>query len=482
MRVAFINPQGNFDKNDSYWTTHPDFGGQLVYVKEVASAMSEMGINCDIITRRVIDDKWPEFAEEFDSYQGKDSLRIIRIPFGPEGFLSKERLWPFLGEFARRIKEFYSSERTLPNFVTTHYGDGGLTGAMLFKETGIPYSFTAHSLGAQKLDKLLQTGADRAEIESRFNFSFRIAAERISMKYSAVNFVSTSMERFQQYSHRLYRDFSEVGNDSKYSVVPPGVNTDIFAASPTELDTIIEKRYKEAVERFSKPSRLQLPMIIISSRLEQKKNHMGVVRAFSSDGKLNSSCNLIIVTRGLNNPYDEYKSLQEPDRTVLGEIIDHIFKNNLEERVLFMNIENQLELSALYRIGAKRRSVFALTSLYEPFGLAPIEAMACGLPAVATSNGGPTESMRENNVEYGVLVDPLETDDITRGLKRVLFTSEDFWNELSSRGIDRVTEKYTWRSTAEGYLNQIKEKIRSEYPEPEIPDYLYSGDDIPFIE
>ena len=482
MRVAFINPQGNFDKNDSYWTTHPDFGGQLVYVKEVASAMSEMGINCDIITRRVIDDKWPEFAEEFDSYQGKDSLRIIRIPFGPEGFLSKERLWPFLGEFARRIREFYSSERTLPNFVTTHYGDGGLTGAMLFKETGIPYSFTAHSLGAQKLDKLLQTGADRAEIESRFNFSFRIAAERISMKYSAVNFVSTSMERFQQYSHRLYRDFSEVGNDSKYSVVPPGVNTDIFAASPTELDTIIEKRYKEAVERFSKPSRLQLPMIIISSRLEQKKNHMGVVRAFSSDGKLNSSCNLIIVTRGLNNPYDEYKSLQEPDRTVLGEIIDHIFKNNLEERVLFMNIENQLELSALYRIGAKRRSVFALTSLYEPFGLAPIEAMACGLPAVATSNGGPTESMRENNVEYGVLVDPLETDDIARGLKRVLFTSEDFWNELSSRGIDRVTEKYTWRSTAEGYLNQIKEKIRSEYPEPEIPDYLYSGDDIPFIE
>ncbi|RAM59890.1 sucrose-phosphate synthase [Mesotoga sp. SC_4PWA21] len=482
MRVAFINPQGNFDKNDSYWTTHPDFGGQLVYVKEVASAMSEMGINCDIITRRVIDDKWPEFAEELDSYRGKDSLRIIRIPFGPEGFLSKERLWPFLGEFARRIREFYSSERTLPSFVTTHYGDGGLTGAMLFKETGIPYSFTAHSLGAQKLDKLLQTGADRAEIESRFNFSFRIAAERISMKYSAVNFVSTSMERFQQYSHRLYRDFSEVGNDSKYSVVPPGVNTDIFAASPTELDTIIEKRYKEAVEKFSKPSRLQLPMIIISSRLEQKKNHMGVVRAFSSDGKLNSSCNLIIVTRGLNNPYDEYKSLQEPDRTVLGEIIDHIFKNNLEERVLFMNIENQLELSALYRIGAKRRSVFALTSLYEPFGLAPIEAMACGLPAVATSSGGPTESMRENNVEYGVLVDPLETDDIARGLKRVLFTSEDFWNELSSRGIDRVTEKYTWRSTAEGYLNQIKEKIRCEYPEPEIPDYLYSGDAIPFIE
>ena len=36
MRIAFLNPQGNFDPEDSYWTEHPDFGGQLVYVKQVA--------------------------------------------------------------------------------------------------------------------------------------------------------------------------------------------------------------------------------------------------------------------------------------------------------------------------------------------------------------------------------------------------------------------------------------------------------------
>ncbi len=482
MRVAFINPQGNFDKNDSYWTTHPDFGGQLVYVKEIASAMSEMGINCDIVTRKIVDDRWPEFANEFDSYPGRNNLRIVRIPFGPEGFLRKEKLWPHLGEFAKRIREFYHAERTLPNFVTTHYGDGGLTGAMLFKETGIPYSFTAHSLGAQKLDKLLQTGADRLQIEREFNFSFRIAAERIAMKYSAINFVSTSMERFQQYSHRLYRDFSDVGNDSRYFVVPPGVNTYIFTTNSTELDGIIERRLKEAIERFSDLSRLQLPMIIVASRLEQKKNHIGVVRAFVKDRELNSNSNLVIVTRGLHDPYEEYGSLQEPDRTVLGEILDQISRNEMMDRVVFMNIENQLELSALYRIGSKRRSVFALTSLYEPFGLAPIEAMACGLPAVATSCGGPVETLRENNVEYGILVDPLETEDIARGIKRALFSGSDFWEEMSSRGIDRVTEKYTWKSAAEGYLNQIMKKIKYGHPEPEIPDYLFTGIDVPFID
>lgn|GEM_PF-4670272 len=33
MHIAFLNPQGNFDLADRYWTEHPDFGGQLVYVK-----------------------------------------------------------------------------------------------------------------------------------------------------------------------------------------------------------------------------------------------------------------------------------------------------------------------------------------------------------------------------------------------------------------------------------------------------------------
>ena len=43
MHILFVNPQGNFDKLDSYWTMHPDFGGQLVYVKEIATAMANLG-------------------------------------------------------------------------------------------------------------------------------------------------------------------------------------------------------------------------------------------------------------------------------------------------------------------------------------------------------------------------------------------------------------------------------------------------------
>ncbi len=57
MHVIFLNSQGNFDSKDSYWTEHPDFGGQLVYVKEIALAMAAQGHKVDIVTRQIIDDR-----------------------------------------------------------------------------------------------------------------------------------------------------------------------------------------------------------------------------------------------------------------------------------------------------------------------------------------------------------------------------------------------------------------------------------------
>lgn len=64
MRIVFLNPQGNFDANDSHLTEHPDFGGQLVYVKEVAMAMAAAGHKIDIVTRKIDDPEWPEFPRK----------------------------------------------------------------------------------------------------------------------------------------------------------------------------------------------------------------------------------------------------------------------------------------------------------------------------------------------------------------------------------------------------------------------------------
>ena len=97
MHMAFLNPQANFDPEDSYWTEHPDFGGQLVYVKEVAIALGRMGHQVDIVTRRIIDPEWTGFESTLDGYPGEANVRIVRLPCGGDRFLRKEELWPYLG-------------------------------------------------------------------------------------------------------------------------------------------------------------------------------------------------------------------------------------------------------------------------------------------------------------------------------------------------------------------------------------------------
>nr|MBC8331337.1 glycosyltransferase [Anaerolineae bacterium] len=196
MHIAFLNPQGNFDPNDSYWTEHPDFGGQLVYVKEIAIAMAALGHRVDIITRKIVDPQWPEFAETLDSYPGVEGVRIVRIACGPEFFLPKEELWPLLGsQWVPNLIEFYQQEGAQPDAVTTHYGDGGLAGALFAQKTGIPYTFTGHSLGAQKMDKLHIAPDNLETLDRRYHFARRIFAERVSMNYANRVITSTQQER-----------------------------------------------------------------------------------------------------------------------------------------------------------------------------------------------------------------------------------------------------------------------------------------------
>src|SRR5688500_16397086 len=269
MHVAFVNPQGNFDPDDSYWTAHPDFGGQLVYVKELALAMSNLGHKVDIVTRRIIDPDWPEFASDMDEYPGVPNVRILRIPCGPDTFLPKEELWPYLGtEFVPRLIELYESEGSLPDAVTAHYGDGGLCAVLIEERTGIPFSFTAHSLGAQKMDKMVIPRDDLPGVDARYHFSSRIVAERLAMKRSNVNVTSTSQERFNQYTHNAYRGAVDPTDDARFAAVPPGVALHIFDKSARyEEEDAIGDLVETSLERDLSPDRAALPCVVASSRL-----------------------------------------------------------------------------------------------------------------------------------------------------------------------------------------------------------------------
>ncbi len=475
MKIAFLNPQGNFDPQDSYWTSHPDFGGQLVYVKEVAIAMASMGIDVDILTRRIEDPNWPEFSSKIDSYSTVDNLRIVRMNFGGKKFLTKEMLWPYLKDYVNEIKKFYEKEREMPNFVTAHYGDGGISGAMFCKDEDIPYSFTAHSLGAQKMDKMHVTKRNFEKMDKKYNFSTRINAERIAMKYSAFNVVSTSMEKYEQYSHELYRGWIDVEEGEKFKVIPPGVNLKIFNQKILIEDHFVEKKLDKIIKKHTNARRFALPLIILSSRIDAKKNHISALKAYAQDEWLKEHANFLIVVRGMKDVYKEYKNLDSPERSVFETLISLIDKEKLNDHVFFLDINGQKELASLYRIASNRESVFCNPALYEPFGLSIIEAMACGLPIVATKNGGPSEILKESKEEYGILINPERPSEIANGFEFVL-KDKQAYQEFKEKGIGRTKTKYTWQETAKQYLQAIEKKINLSFEKPEVPKYFLFGE------
>lgn len=475
VHLALLNPQGNFDPHDRYWTEHPDFGGQLVYVKELALALAEKGHQVDILTRRIEDPDWPGFDAKQDGYSNAPNVRILRFECGGLRFRRKEDLWPYLGtEWVPAIRAFYRSQTSSPTAVAAHYADGGLSAALWHRNGGPPFTFTAHSLGAQKVDRLLAaTDQDLASLDDKFLFRRRITAERVAMNHADVLITSTDQERREQYTHPAYEGTVNPMEDSRFLVVPPGVNLAIFDKNsqvPGDSDVVV--RLEQYADRDLADERGMLPAIISSSRLDHKKNITGLVEAYATSQELQACANLFLVLRGQEDLKDK-KGLSGGEREILDQIVAICDQHSLWGKVSGFPLNGQPELAAAYRHLASRGSVFALVSLYEPFGLAPLEAIAAGLPAVVTRNGGPSESLRDGSSEFGVLVDPADRADIANGLLRLL-TSSETWKRFERAGRERVLSHYTWQATATGYQTALEIALSSPHRQPslKIPPYF----------
>jgi len=373
-------------------------------------------------------------------------------------------------DWVPHVLDFYRDEGSLPDAFTTHYGDGGLCGVLIEDETAAPFTFTGHSLGAQKMDKLDITPDNLEAMDDRYHFARRIVAERLSMNRSAVNITSTRQERFEQYSHHAYRGAVGVDDNLRFEIIPPGVNLAIFGADARlEHEKATQQRVQACLARDIDEGRRDLPAIVASSRLDPKKNHLGLVRAFAQSETLQEQANLVFITGALDDPLRDDSDARPTEQEVLADVREVVDENDLWGKVSGFGLRGQPALAAAYRFLAGQGSVFALTAHYEPFGLAPLEAAAAGLPVVVTQNGGPSESLIDEKTEYGVLVDPADPEDIARGLERVL-CDEEAWEKFARRGRQRVLDRYTWERTATNYLSLIEEIVLD--PQAHRPDEL----------
>jgi sucrose-phosphate synthase len=494
VHVAFVNPQGNFDPADSYLTAHPDFGGQLVYVKEVALALAAMGHRADILTREVIDPDWPEFASAEDAYPDQPNVRVLRFPCGPQRFLAKEELWPYLNEWVGNIARRYRGEGAWPELWTGHYADGGLSAALLEEHSGVAFTFTSHSLGAWKLDRLLQPSVAVAAVElsaaellpaldAHYNFGARIAAERAAMARAATIITNGTRGRYCLHDHPAYQDVVDVEDDRRFAVIPPGVNLAIFDAnSRSPRETRIREAIARAVARDIAPQRRTLPAVIAWSRLDPKKNHLALVRAFAHHPDLRERANLLMIMRGLDDPLGEPEAATPAERALLQPMVAEIEQADLWGCVSAFSLAGQDAVAALYRWGAQTGGVFCLPAKHEPFGLSVIEAMACGLPVVATSHGGPQEIT--DGGRAGLLADPENDAELAEQLLR-LIGDREAWQSYAARGRGRVLERYNWSRTAEGYLRLAEEIIRGERAGDDsfpLPDFARGSGELPRLE
>lgn len=113
-------------------------------------------------------------------------------------------------------------------------------------------------------------------------------------------------------------------------------------------------------------------------------------------------------------------------------------RHGLSDRIEFLGSVADGDLAALYR-GAE---ALVFPSLYEGFGLPPLEAMACGTPVVSSDR----TALREALGDAALIVDPLETESIAEGIDRIL-SDHALRDHLRRRGLAR-SKAFTWERTA----------------------------------
>ncbi len=433
-----------------------DTGGQIKYVLELANALGERDDvrQVDLFTRLVRDKTVsPDYSEPIEVISPK--VRIVRIQCGGTRYHRKELLWPYVEEYVDKTLRFLKSEQALPDVIHGHYADAGKIALELSNILGIPFVFTGHSLGRPKEQRLLQQGMSPETIRKRFRIDHRICVEEEILRNADLVVTSTRQEVEEQYGMYANQEMPP------YEVIPPGIDLERFHPYYDDILGGLDEVHKQAIvsvtsnmERFFlKPDR---PLILALSRPEKRKNIDGLVTAYGEDRELQAIANLAVFA-GIRK---DISTMGENEREVLTEILLLMDKFDLYGKLAIPKQHDfEHEVPELYRIAARKQGVFVNPALTEPFGLTLLEAAACGVPIVATSDGGPQDIVK--NCANGILVDVTQPGELRAAIKKIL-VDETLWKKYSTNGINRVRLHYAWEAHAESYMKKIRKVVAEE--------------------
>lgn len=444
MYIALISVHGLLRGNNLELGRDADTGGQILYVLELAQALSErpeVG-KVELFTRLVKDKAvGSEYAQPIEKIN--DKLSIIRIEAGPEEYIFKEQLWDYLDTFADNMREYFRDKDHYPDIIHSHYADAGYVGSQLANQLSIPLIHTGHSLGRVKRARLFANGVSPKEIEEQYNMSRRINAEEHVLATAERVITSTHQEIEEQYE--IY-DFY---HPEQMRVIPPGTNLDQF--QPPRGDELNSELYQQLTYSLTDSSK---PIILALSRPDPRKNITALIESYGQSPELQEKANLMIIAGNR----DDVDDLESGAQQVFHEIWSIIDRYDLYGKVSLPKHHSRNDVAFIYRIAAASGGIFINPALTEPFGLTLIEASASGLPIVATEDGGPRDIIE--NCQNGILIDPLEPQTITQALLDML-NQPDKKNEMIKHGLSGVKKHYAWKAHAERYLNLITPIVKN---------------------
>ncbi len=418
-----------------------DTGGQTQYVLELVKSLANISDvkQVDLVTRLINDDKIDNsYSKEKEFIE--PGAQILRFQFGPSKYLRKELLWPYLDELIQKLLHYYQKEENKLNFIHAHYADAGYVGVRLSNALNVPLIFTAHSLGREKKRKLLEAGLKTYQIEKLYSISKRINSEEEALKYADIVVTSTKQESVFQYSQ--YKSFLS----EKSKVIAPGVDHTKFhhihsTTETSEIDNMMLPFLRD----------LRKPPLLAISRAVRRKNIPSLIEAYGRSEKLKRKTNLVLVLGCRDNTL----KLDSQQKEVFQKIFDTIDKYNLYGKVAYPKKHSPTNIPSLYRWAASRGGFFVNPALTEPFGLTLLEASSCGLPIIATDDGGPKDI--HSKCENGLLVDVTEINKLKIALEKGISNSSQ-WKLWSRNGIEGVHRHFSWNTHVRNYLSILKSK------------------------
>jgi len=404
--VIFLSPHSDPEAD----LGEVDAGGQCVYEHELALALAK-NTDIQVTTFCRQTHRRPAVSKVTDGYT------IRRIECGEKEFIPKEQMGHVLFDFSREVYRQISGEKA--SILYGHYWDGGKA-ALHVKALGMrqtPLVWTPHSLGAIKRQKFKGKGN-----EFFYNFIPRLVWENYSIFMSDLIIASTLKEKHQ------IMDYYALAED-RVAVIPPGVDL-------KRLEKVDQKKARQALDLPQKGK-----IVLSLGRMSPTKGYEHALEMFAPLKKLYKGKLTLVILGGGAEPSREEKAYLNRLKALAKRL-------KISASVIFRPAVGYERVNLAYSAA----DIFLMLSENEPFGLTMIEAMAMGLPTIATHTGGATHLIIHNI--SGILADVNRPSQVAH-YALALLKDRSYYETISTAAERFVSREFSWKRKAGLFAEQF---------------------------